>query len=261
MSEENVSVEQEARTQGWVPLEEFRGPEEHWTDAETFVKRGYEINPILRKNNKELKAEIERVKLDAKEAIEAAKEFREYQKTEFEKKRKTLEAELAALRSQRKDAISSGDGDTVDAIEQQIESVKEEAASIKEPVETKTNTPAPIDTTLQNWLDSNEWYGVDEEVTELTNTLAASIRKKNPSIVGQEFLDALDARLIDRGIKEGKEKKVVAPSVEGNSGRRPGPASKKSYANLPPDAKAACDKYVKQKLMTQEEYVQAYDFD
>jgi ribosomal protein L29 len=260
MSEENGTVEQEARTQGWVPLDEFRGPEEHWTDAETFVKRGYEINPILRKHNKELKAELEKVRLDAKEAIEAAKEFREYQKTEFEKKRKTLETDLADLRSQRKDAISSGDGDTVDAIEQKIESVKQEVASIKTPTEPEVNTPPPpVDATLQGWLDKNDWYGVDEEVTELTNTLAASIRRKNPQLVGQEFLTALDARLVERGIKE--EKKATAPTVEGGSGRGPTTTSKKSYANLPADAKAACDKFVKQKLMTQEEYVQAYDFE
>jgi len=260
MSGEIEAIEQEARAQGWVSKEEFHGPEEHWTDAETFVKRGNEINPILRKHNKELKSELEKVKLDAKEAIEAAKEFREYQKTEFEKKRKTLEAELAQLRAQRKDAISSGDGDTVDAIEQQMELVKEEAASIKEPEEKKpANTPPPIDATLQSWLDKNDWYGVDEEVTEITNTLAASIRRKNPNIVGQDFLDALDERLIDRGIKKGKP--VAVQSVEGNTGRRVASTSKKSYANLPADAKAACDKFVKQKLMTQEEYVEAYDFD
>jgi len=259
MQDEIMPIEQEARTQGWVPLDEFRGPEEHWTDAETFVKRGYEINPILRKHNKELKSELEKVKLDAKEAIDAAKEFREYQKTEFEKKRKTLETELAQLRAQRKDAISSGDGDTVDAIEQQMELVKDEVASIKEPVEKPVVAPpAQVDATLQRWLDKNDWYGVEEEVTELTNTIAASLRKKNPGIVGQDFLDALDERLIERGLKKVK---TVTQSVEGNSGRRAAAPSKKSYANLPADAKAACDKFVKQKLMTQEEYVQAYDFD
>lgn len=62
MSEENKAVEpeqqegnevleKEARVFGWVPKEDFRGSEDDWVDADTFVKRGKEINPILRKNN------------------------------------------------------------------------------------------------------------------------------------------------------------------------------------------------------------------
>jgi len=47
----NENLEREARVFGWVPKEEFRGSDTDWVDAEVFVKRGKEINPILRKNN------------------------------------------------------------------------------------------------------------------------------------------------------------------------------------------------------------------
>ena len=46
----NEQTQKEARLFGWVPNEEFRGSEDDWVDAEVFVKRGKEINPILRKN-------------------------------------------------------------------------------------------------------------------------------------------------------------------------------------------------------------------
>ena len=49
-TEQQIQVEKEARTLGWVPQSEYRDGD-HFVDAETFVKRGKEINPILRKNN------------------------------------------------------------------------------------------------------------------------------------------------------------------------------------------------------------------
>ena len=52
-------VEEEARAQGWVGKDEFRGSDDDWVDADTFVKRGKEIMPILRKNNEKLLKELE----------------------------------------------------------------------------------------------------------------------------------------------------------------------------------------------------------
>ena len=45
------AVEQEARTLGWVPQEDFRGDKSRWVDAETFVQRGHEIMDLLWKLN------------------------------------------------------------------------------------------------------------------------------------------------------------------------------------------------------------------
>ena len=48
MSDENTDVEARARDMGWSPRDSWRGKAEDWIDAETFVKRGTEILPILR---------------------------------------------------------------------------------------------------------------------------------------------------------------------------------------------------------------------
>ena len=53
-----IEVEKEARLQGWVPKDEFRGKETDWIDADIFVQRGREINPILRKNNERITKEL-----------------------------------------------------------------------------------------------------------------------------------------------------------------------------------------------------------
>ena len=61
-NETSPEVRHEAESQGWVPKERFRGNENDWVDAETFVKRGREILPILRKNNENLIKDLNQTK-------------------------------------------------------------------------------------------------------------------------------------------------------------------------------------------------------
>ena len=90
MSEENVTsnevapeIVQEAESQGWVSKERYRGNESDWVDAETFVKRGREILPILRKNNENLVKDLNATKEQLKEFREAAEEFKKFQKESY----------------------------------------------------------------------------------------------------------------------------------------------------------------------------------
>lgn len=253
----------EARQGGWVPKEEFHDDEAKWVDAETFVKRGREINPILRKNNARLMKELDKAKADAAEAIQAAKEFREFQKNAFESKKKELEGEIARLRDAKREAITQGDGDRVIAIEDAIDNLKEEKNSMVAPKEEVKPTVQQTDPDLDNWMDANPWYGQSDEnsmrMSETANEIAAIIRRNNPTLSGKAFLNKLDERLAEHGI--GKRAKPSSP-VEGGTQQRPASSSsKKTYENLPAEAKAACDKFVKQKLMTREEYIAEYNWE
>jgi len=95
-----------------------------------------------------------------------------------------------------------------------------------------------------------------------TDAVATQLSKSQPWLRGKDFLDALDKELEETFTVEklGRKPKARSP-VEGttNGGNR-SPSNKKSYENLPADAKAACDKFVRQKLMTKEQYVASYEF-
>lgn len=111
-------------------------------------------------------------------------------------------------------------------------------------------------------MDGNSWYGKNDEATEIVNALGVTVKRQFPHLTGQAFLDKLDEKIEER-IPEVKGKKRVsqvegAANTGGSSGTRN--TSKKTYDNLPADAKAACDKFVKQKLMTKEDYVSSYDW-
>ena len=192
--------ETEARAQGWVGQEEFRGREADWVDAETFVKRGREILPIVRKNNEKLLKELQEARKIAEEARDAAKEFQKFQKEQYERKAKELEAQLAQIKAAKRDAISSGDGDRVleledaqDALREEIQSQRDSAKAAPEPEPVKQ--PEQIDPHLQSWLDRNDWFGVDKRTTGIANGLGEALRADNPGLVGQAFLDKLDEEL------------------------------------------------------------------
>ena len=264
-TEVNVEVEKNARHFGWVSKEEFRGNPDDWVDAETFEKRGKEINPILRSNNERLKKELEATqKKHADEIAElrsATEEFKAFQKDSFEKKQKQLQDELQSLKTQRKEAMRENDVDLVEEIEDRIEAVKEEQSVKPEiKVEPKKAETVVLDPSLSEWMGKNEWFGVDVENTEIVNALGAAVRRQFPNLIGKEFLAKLDERIDQKlpDLRGGTQSQ--RDTVDSSTTRGSPSAKKKSYDNLPADAKAACDKYVKQKLMSKEEYVNMYDW-
>ena len=264
---EASQFESEARAQGWVAAEEFRGSETDWVDAETFVRRGKEIMPILRKNNEKLLKELGEAKKIAEEAREAAKEFREYQKQQFERKTKDLEGQLEQLKQAKRDAITQGDGDRAIAIDDAMDDLKEQRLEAKQDLKAAEEKAKEVpqvtaDPTLNEWMDRNDWFGKDTRLTGMANGLGVELRRENPALQGKAFLDKLDEELANM-LPEKFGKKRVQNPMEGSSNgtARPSVGSgKKSYNALPAEAKAACDKFVKQGLMTKEQYVAEYDW-
>lgn len=270
-NETSPEVRHEAESQGWVPKERFRGNENDWVDAETFVKRGREILPILRKNNENLIKDLNQTKEQLKEFREAAEEFKRFQRESYERKATDYERRIQEIKDSRAQAITDGDGQKVnaldDALDEAKESFREAKQAVKDVVSTKepvaTETAATIDPSLQLWLDRNNWFGEDRRMTSIANGIGESLRLEFPGLKGQPFLDKLDEVLVEEFPNKfgGSKKSVSASRVESGSGRQSRSSSNaQSYDNLPSTAKDACDRFVKQKLMTREQYVQDYDW-
>jgi hypothetical protein len=274
MGEENVNQEvevpsntvdeavvHEAESQGWVSKEKYRGDEKDWVDADVFVKRGREILPILRKNNENLIKELNNTKEQLKEFKQAADEFKKFQKASYERKAEELQEEIVRLKVAKAQAITDGDGQKANAIDDAIDDAKDKVKDAKEAAREEAKTdispPSSIDPTLQTWLDSNSWFGKDARLTAQTNALGEVLRKENPTLVGQAFLDKLDDEIQDLL----KKKKAPAGRVESGSGTGRSSPNAKSYENLPDEAKRACNKFTKQGLMTKEQYVADYAWD
>lgn len=263
-------VEKEARLFGWVPKEEFRGSETDWVDAEVFVKRGKEINPILRKNNELLMKKLDEKAKEIDSIKASVEEFKQFQKESFERKAAEYEVQIAQLKTKKREAIAAGDGDLVVDIDDQIDSLKEAQKEAKEeskkkpvePPKTEAQASVPDDPDLQSWLGRNQWFGQDQEMTDMANGLGTSVRKQFPHLTGRAFLDKLDEKIVEYFPHKALGNKAKGSAVDSTGNVRGGTSSgKKSYDNLPPDAKQACDRFIKNGwIKSKQEYVDSYDW-
>ena len=257
MSEEQIvaevqvpEAEVEARKFGWVPQEEFKGDPDTWRDADAFLKRGREINGFLRKDLDKLNNRNAALENELKEMRDAMQEFSKFH---ADTAKREYERALRDLRDLKKEAIAEGDGDRVVQIEEAIDQLKaEKLPEVKVPQE-----QPKIDPVFVAWRDQNQWYGSDEDMTVFADGFAERLRKSNPKLVGQDFLAE-----VEKKVKATFEKKTVSnrerPSPVDSSTPSRGTGSKKSYADLPAEAKQACEKFVKQGLLTKEQYVKEY---
>lgn len=234
----------EAKRQGWVPKEEFTGPEDKWTDAENFVKRGKEINAILRKDNEFLKREVAEMKST----------MMEFKKFHAETEKRAYERAMSDLREQKKEAIAAGDGEKVLQVDDAIDELKTARK------EEKAAAPAPnqIDPAFIEWQEENKWFGKDTELTAEANLIGEVVKRQNPTLIGTEFLDEVTKRVKRMYPEKFTNANRNRPNpVEGSTAKPAGPRGK-GFNDLPPEAKAACQKFEKQGLMTKEQYLKEY---
>jgi len=257
VSQEVVAQETEAKQFGWVPQDDFKGDPEQWRDAATFLQRGKEINGFLRKDLEKIQKTLQQRDHDVQEMRETLNEFREFHNASMVQAKKTV---IDELRKEKVIAIEQGDGEKVLELEDKIEQVKEAAAT--KPA-TENKTPNENDKEFYGWLKDNQWYITDQELARASVEFGAIAQLEDQDLRGRKFLD-----LVTEKVKEAFPEKFENParkeSKTGNSsdGRNPSTSKKKkTYNDLPQEGKIQCDKFVKQGLMTQEQYVSQIDWD
>jgi hypothetical protein len=265
MSEEILDAPQpseaevKAKQLGWVDKDDFKGDLEQWKDAETFLRRGEEVLGFVRKDLDKATAKNAKYEAELAEIRETVAKFSEYHKTTADREYKRA---IEDLRKEKVIAIEQGDGERVIEIEDRIDAVKD-AQKTTEPAP-KAPTPVVLYTpeVFQAWGVKNEWYGTDKEMSQFAEDIVDVLLVREPELKGEAFLEK-----VSKKVKAAFPEKFENPNrenspVSGTSSTRPsGSGKKKSYENLPAEAKAACDRFVKQKLMTRDQYVSEYDWE
>ena len=96
--------EVEAKQFGWVPQEDFKGNPDEWRDAETFLRRGKEINGFLRKDLDKI------MRLNQSQAAELAEvraTMEEFKKFHNETEQRAYKRAFDALKAEKVEAIST----------------------------------------------------------------------------------------------------------------------------------------------------------
>lgn len=236
------NVEDTARRMGWRPQEEFRGPAEKWVDADTFVRKTETDVPVLRERLRHYDRQIAEMQQAMRAQTEAMRAQAERAK----------QAQLRAIQEAKIKAVSEGDADAFRQLETRYEQLRE--AQI--PVPQYQPPPPDRDPEFQSWAAQNSWYTQDQSMRAYADKIGELVKEQNPNLVGQDFLNAVTKEVKTR-FADRFTPRASAPAVEGGRSLGRGPR-KKGYSDLPAEAKAACDKFVRQGIITREQY--ASDF-
>jgi len=223
--------EQEARDSGWVPEAEFKGDKKPavFLDAETFVRRGEELIPVIRRVNKKLKQELDETKADFAKRLAAIEKVN---KTTFEAQQRQHVAELARVRREQRAAVVSGDEAEFDRLETERTNLEKSAPKADEPEKIDPN--ADLSTRQDAWRAANPWFDEDFELQEYAIKYSDFHGRKNPKMSFEDNMKAVEAEVRRKFPEKFGGKKPAAnghAAVDGGSdffaiGGKPDPLAK-----------------------------------
>jgi hypothetical protein len=246
---EERNYEQEASQEGWRPQEEWGGDPDKWVDAKTFVERGENIAGILKSRLSKMENRLER-------AEEANRKFGEYHKQTIEKERKAAQEHIDYLESQLAQAIETGDGQTFNQINKEINELRNNMPTDDEPFDA-----SGFQHIASEWLANNSWYNTNPKLATYADGAAEKLRAQG--FRGRAYFDELTSVVKSAFPDEFSNPNRSRESSVGSdaSEEAPSDGKKHTYRNLPADAKKACDEFVGAGFMTREEYVKQYEWD
>ena len=237
---------QEAVKQGFNP--EFEG--ENKKTPKEFLEISNNHRKILLERNEKLSRDIDNLQSKMERLIQ----FQE------EQKQKAVDKAVRQLKEQRKEAISDGDVERVEVIDKEIHEQQQVAKPENNPI-------------LDEWLSRNPWYLKDNSHYDEELAIEADIIAKQLGETGrfdttqaQEYkrlLNQVESRLKKSfPDKFRNPKKDNPPDVESGRPSSEESQSKKTFADLPSDAKRICDQFVKDGIFkNREEYLAIYEWD
>jgi hypothetical protein len=246
------AVEQEARALGWVPQEDFRGDVSRWVDAETFVERGHSVMPILKATNKQLEAQVSRLTGETQrltQLFQASQESLEDLKNSYGEITKQAVAKakrdlMEGMKRAREDGDVESELQIADELADLREGERAAAVAAKTPGKA-AGAPAQdeLHPDFKSWASENSWFGNDQRKTLRAMGIAQELRadESNDGLVGRPFFDKIMAVMEERTGGGQVTSKVSGSRPSGGGSGRAG----KGYADLPAEAKAACDSQAK----------------
>lgn len=246
-ADEGAALEADARKQGWVPRDEFRGDPGDWTPADEYVRMG---DPkYLRKALK-----------DTRKAVTALEKAREADKTEFgerlerfERMSKAQRAKLYAdIEAERRKAVKDGDEDRYEELNRAEAALYEQEQAAEKPAAKKTQEAAQQPhPDVERWVSENPWFTADEELNMAAQGAHLRITKQEPGLSLAENLAKVRTEVIKRfPEKFGKSAKPQTnghTAVEGGQ-RMPAAKAAKGWAEIPAEDKSIIKRHIEEGL-------------
>lgn len=236
--------EAEAQEQGWVDKDAWKGDPEKHTDAKTFVERGEKIAGIL-------KSRLDKQDSQIKSLQESNRKFGEYHKQTLAKTEQDNATRVAALEAELEQAVTDGDGLAFSKANREINDLRENYAP--------TDDANAWNQMVQAWAGQNEWYSTNPKLATYADGLSDQLR--NEGYNGQAYFSELTRRVKADNPEEFKNPNRDRPNGVDVGGSQVSESKAKTYDALDAEAKRACDGFVADGFMTQDEYVKQYEFE
>lgn len=262
-SQPDAATIERARSMGWSTKDQWKGDPKLWIDAAEFVRRGDQILPILRARESRQESEIATLRGQLGQANSQLKAAQESISVLTNLSNDEAIARAKALRKdllrQQVEARNDNDTEAQVTIGERLEEVNEQISTLGKKKATPSPSPSPSpsptpgqspsdDPIFKQWASENQWFGTDEEKTSLAMGVARRLRQAGDSTQGRAFFDKVTNRvneLLNRHMPS-KTEGGGASGGRGGSGDDGGSgANGQTYADLPQDAKDACERSAK----------------
>ena len=242
---EYSEVEQRAMESGWLPKDQWNGPEEDWVTAAEYHRRGR----LFGKINSQ-RGEIE----------ELRNAMRQMHNMLVKNTENGFQNAIESLRQERQQALSEGDTDRVMQLDSQLEATQEyrnkSTKELKEGV--KFNQTPDF---YREWKEDNAWYGSNKRMTAYADAVAREILEQNPGMDKMALLQEVskETRMQfkqNQGTKKSNSPQVLgtqAAARDGNSNARG-----KGISSLRPDEQAIARTIMQATGITEKEYMKQY---
>lgn len=248
-------IEAKARAMGWKPEDEFQGDPANWKSAEDFVRISDNVMPVLKERLEKVLQNLDKMSSELAEVKKSNEVIKEHHKRVY---KTAYEDALAKIRAGKEEAVEARDLATYKELE------KEEERLIKQSVE---NFPEARETTKSEgvpeyyeFLERNPWYSTNLEMQAFANALQDVIVGEGVAN-DKDFFEEVERRVRKRYPEQFKNERKSGPgSVEG--GDPPvvaKPGLKKSWTNLPDDAKRAYQEHFAD-FLSKDEYLKEYEW-
>lgn len=229
------SYEDEAREQGWRPKEEYEGDPTKWRSAKEFVERG------------ELFGKIDSMGKELKETRKALKMLQEHHTKVKETEYKRAVDELKALQKRH---LEEGNSDGYLETTELLTDLKAEQKA-REVVGEKAQPQA--DPRFVAWAETNKWYTKESEMRDFADAVGMGYAQKNPGLDPEDVLEYVTKQVRARFADKFTNPNRTKPSAV--DGTNTGSTPSKSSFELTEEERKVMNTFVRQNLMTKEEYI------
>lgn len=273
-AEEQDKIEARARKLGWVPKDEFKGDAARWRPADEWLERGLGNNVILRDLNEKLDRlsddqarEIRELRRRQGESVDVIrslnKRFEDADLNGYNRAKRELESRMEK-------AVGEADVDGYKAAQADLKRLedagppKPAVPERQEPEDRRGNGDDRPDPAIVQWAEQNPWFNraKEPELFEYADLVNRQLQReyeaagKTEKDVGgivhlHEVARRVKQRYPERFDQENPRRSAPS-SVRTPAGERRGTNGsgkpshlQRTYANLPQDAKDACDKQIR----------------